>query len=50
MATAFRNPDGSIAVAVFNSAAEDVTYAVKLGDRTARVRIRGQALQTVVIR
>jgi glucosylceramidase len=50
MATAFRNPDGSIAVAVFNMGEEDVTYALKLDDKSFPIVIKGQALQTVVIR
>ena len=50
MATAFRNPDGSIAVVVFNLKEEDMSYAVTLGDRSVSIPIKAQALQTVVIR
>jgi len=50
MATAFRNPDGSFAVVVFNPSEKEVEYTVKMVDRTIPVRIKGQALQTIVIR
>ena len=50
MATAVQNPDGSIAVAVFNLTLEPVAYAVDHGDRTIPVTIEGQALQTLVLR
>jgi glucosylceramidase len=49
MATAFRNPDGSIAVVVFNLAEDDLSYALKLDGESIPVEIEGQALQTVVI-
>lgn len=49
MATAFRNPDGSIAVVVFNPAEENLSYAVKVGEHSIVIDIKGQALQTVVI-
>ena len=50
MATAVQNPDGSIAVAVFNLTQGPVAYAVEHGDRTIPVTIEGQALQTLVLR
>jgi glucosylceramidase len=50
MATAFRNPDGSLVVVVFNLAQEDLTYALKLGGHGVTVDIKGQALQTAVLR
>lgn len=50
MATAFRNPDGSIVVEVFNHSEKDIRYMVKLGDLSIPVGIKGQALQTLVIR
>ena len=49
MATAFRNPDRSVAVVVFNSTEQDMQYVVKLGTRTIPVSIKGQSLQTVII-
>ncbi len=50
MATAFRNPDDSIAIVVFNPGEEDVSYAVKSGGKSIPVEIKGQAIQTVCIR
>jgi hypothetical protein len=50
MATAFRNPDESIAVEVFNLAEEDVTYSVAIDKKSVPVEIKRQALQTIVIR
>jgi glucosylceramidase len=50
MATAFRNPDKSIAVVVFNLAEKDAVYAIKLGGQTVSIEIKGQALQTVTFR
>jgi hypothetical protein len=45
-----QNPDGSIAVAVFNLTLEPVAYAIQHGDDTIPVTIEGQALQTLVLR
>ena len=50
MATAFRNPDGSIALVVFNLAEKDISYTVKNGEQSYRIDIKGQSLQTIVIR
>jgi glucosylceramidase len=50
MATAFKNPDDSIAVVVFNLTEKDVFYSVNLDDRSIPIQIKGQALQTVIIR
>ena len=50
MATAFKNPDGSIALVVFNLTEEDAVYSIKLGEEATVIGIKGQALQTVVIR
>jgi glucosylceramidase len=49
MATAFRNPDGSVALVVFNLSENDLTYAVEIDSTAFAVPIRGQALQTVII-
>ena len=49
MATAFRNPDGSIALAVFNLLEEDKTYSILLDSDRYDIHIPGQALQTVVL-
>lgn len=50
MATAFRNPDGSLVVVVFNLTEEDIVYSLKRMKSAVTVPIKGQALQTVVIR
>lgn len=50
MATAFKNPDGSIAVVVFNTTMEDLAYSIKQEDKTIRIQIPAQALQSVVIK
>ncbi len=50
MATAFKNPDGSIAIVVFNLLEEDKTYTVTTGEEDHTIRIPGQALQSVIIR
>lgn len=47
MATACRNPDGSIALAIFNLLEEDKTYTIRLGDKRFSVAIPGQALQSI---
>ncbi|MGE9290069.1 MAG: glycoside hydrolase family 30 protein [Puniceicoccales bacterium] len=49
MATAFRNPDGSIALVAFNGLEEEITYEILLGSETIPLRIPGQALQTIRI-
>lgn len=50
MATAFKNPDGSIAIVVFNLAENDALYSVEHSEERFAVEIKGQALQTIVIR
>jgi glucosylceramidase len=50
MATAFRNPDDSIAVVVFNLSEKDMTYALNLAEDSMQIDIKGQALQTIIIR
>lgn len=50
MATAFRNPDGSTAIVVFNLTEEDLIYEVVEGSTSIPVSIPGQALQTIVLR
>ena len=51
MATAFRNPDQSVVVAVFNLLETDKSFSLRLpGLPENRITIPGQALQTVVIR
>lgn len=49
MTTALQNPDGSIALIVFNPSEEAKDYSVKLGDESQSYRLSGKALQTVVL-
>jgi len=50
MATACKNPDGSIALAVLNQGEEPVGFQVEYGKRFFPVTIPGRAIQTLVIR
>ncbi len=47
--TAAKNPDGSIAVVVFNQDENSKSLNISLGEKTASIEISGQALQTIVI-
>jgi glucosylceramidase len=49
MVTAVKNPDGSIAVVVFNEGGEAKTFALNLGDKTVNIKISEQAIQTILI-
>ena len=49
MATAFRNPDGSIAIAVFNLGEADLSYQLTIPGKTFSLGIPGQALQTLLL-
>lgn len=49
MVTAAKNPDGSIAVVLFNEEKSAKEYSLSLGDETIPLLIDGQAIQTVVI-
>jgi glucosylceramidase len=49
MVTAAENPDGSIAVVVFNPSEAEKQLALTLGEKTAQVSISKQAIQTIVI-
>jgi glucosylceramidase len=49
MVTAAKNPDGSIAVVVFNEGDTDKNFNLNLNDATMNITISGQAIQTVVI-
>jgi glucosylceramidase len=48
-ASAIRNPDGSIAVHVFNEGAADLAYVIRLGEQEATVTSPAGSLQTLVI-
>ncbi|GAB5565435.1 MAG: glycoside hydrolase family 30 protein [Winogradskyella sp.] len=47
--TAAENPDGSIAVVVFNEGKEDKRFYLGLGDEKTAIAINGQTLQTIII-
>ncbi len=49
MITAAKNPDGSIAVVLFNEEAIPIDYSLTLNEQTVNLHIQGQALQTIVI-
>ncbi len=49
MVTAAKNPDGSIAVVLFNEEKSAKEYSLSLADQTITLRIDAQAIQTVVI-
>jgi glucosylceramidase len=49
MATAFRNLDGRIAVALLNQSDSPVDYAVTLGGRRIETTIAARAVQTLVV-
>jgi glucosylceramidase len=48
--TAAENPDGSLAVVVFNPGMEPLNVSLSLGGRTAALAISPQALQTILIK
>ncbi len=49
MVTAAKNPDGSIAVVIFNEGDEAKQFTLALGDKTKAMSIKAQALQTITI-
>ena len=49
MATAAKNPDGSIAVVLFNEGQEAKNINLNLSGKSRTIRISGQAIQTIVI-
>ncbi len=49
MVTAAKNPDGSIAVVVFNEGETAKQFDVTLGDQTKKMSIPAQAIQTITI-
>lgn len=49
MATAFKNPDSSIALVVFNLLKADKNYTIDVNGRTETIAIPGQALHSIVI-
>ena len=49
MVTAAQNPDGTIAVVIFNEGMESKDFMLSLGDKTTKVKINKQAIQTLLI-
>ena len=49
MITAAENPDGSIAVVIFNEKAKGKNIQLSLNEKNVKVSIQGQAIQTIVI-
>jgi glucosylceramidase len=50
VATAVQNPDGSIAVAIFNPTESKQTIDIKLNNKNALISIDSKALQTIIIK
>ena len=48
-ATAALNPDGSIAVVVFNETEESKSFSLQLGDASTSISINPKAIQTIMI-
>ncbi len=49
MTTAALNPDGSIAVVVFNQDSESKSFTLSLNESAIDIKISGQAIQTIII-
>ena len=49
MVTSARNPDGTIAVVVFNQGEETKDFLLQLDTRKVNIKINSQAIQTIVI-
>jgi glucosylceramidase len=50
VSTAVKNPDGSIAIAIFNPTETKQTIDIKLSNKNAIVSIDSKALQTIIIK
>jgi glucosylceramidase len=50
IATAVENPDGSIVVVAFNEGKEAKTIDLKLNEKSTKLLINGQAIQTIIIK
>jgi glucosylceramidase len=49
VSTAVKNPDGSIAVAIFNPSDEKQNIEIQLNSKSKSISINAKALKTVVI-
>ena len=50
MVTAAKNPDGSIAIVIFNEGEIPKSYDLTLGQQTKQLSISPQAIQTIMIK
>ena len=50
MVTAAKNPDGSIAIVIFNEGKEGKNFKLSLGEMSKEIAISPQAIQTIVIK
>jgi glucosylceramidase len=50
LATAVKNPDGNIALVLFNPTEQVKTIAIQLNNKTKNIAISAKALQTVIIK
>jgi glucosylceramidase len=50
MATAVQNPDGSIAIALFNPTEEKFNISINLKKEVKQITIDSKALQTIIIK
>lgn len=50
VATAAKNPDGSIAVLLLNQGQEDKKLELSLGEKSSKIKISAQAIQTILIK
>jgi glucosylceramidase len=49
MVTAAQNPDGSIAVVVFNPTEKEKQVTISLGEKSFTLKISDKAIQTILI-
>ena len=49
MVAAAKNPDGSIAVVIFNEGMEEKNFQLSLGELSKEVSIKPQAIQTIIV-
>ncbi len=50
LVTAAKNPDGTIAIVVFNESADKKNMTIALGDKTRAIAINAKAIQTIQIK
>lgn len=49
MVTAAKNPDGTIAIIIFNQEKEEKQFSLSMGEQSTYVTISAQAIQTIII-